>query len=53
MLHLETYAADTTTDEIRQEKMRWIVGDPPPAKVLDPTRYLVRAQRVHYETQGA
>lgn len=49
MLHVETYRSDTTTDEIRQGKMRWKVGDDPPAKILDPTRYLVRAQRVVYE----
>jgi len=52
MLHVETYRPDTTTDEIRQGKMRWIAGDEPPAKVLDPTRYLVRAQRVFYESKG-
>jgi hypothetical protein len=49
MLHVETYRADTTTDEIRHGAMRWKLGDDPPAKVLDPTRYLVRAQRVFYE----
>lgn len=49
MLHVETYRSDVTTDEIRQGRMRWRVGDDPPAKVLDPTRYLVRAQRVFYE----
>lgn len=49
MLHVETYRADATTDEIRQGAMRWKVGDDPPSKVLDPTRYLVRAQRVFYE----
>lgn len=53
MLHVETYRADTTTDEIRKGAMRWRVGDDPPAKVLDPTRYLVRAQRVFYESKGA
>ncbi len=53
MLHVETYTPDTTTDEIRQGKMRWIAGEPGPANVLDPTRYLVRAQRVFYESKGA
>ncbi len=53
MLHVETYDYDVTTDEIRQGRMRWIAGNDPPAKLLDPTRYLVRAQRVHYEAQEA
>jgi hypothetical protein len=45
MLHLETYRNDTDTQEIRNGKMRWIRDQPPPEKILDPTRYLVRAQR--------
>lgn len=49
MLHLETYDNAATVDEIRNKKMRWIAGDDAPEKVLDPTRYLVRAQRVRYE----
>jgi len=53
MLHVETYADDVTTDEIRQGKMRWIAGNDPPAKLLDPTRYLVRAQRAYYEAKEA
>lgn len=53
MLHFEAYADDVTTDEIRQGKMRWIAGDDPPAKLFDPTRYLVRAQRAYYEAKEA
>ncbi len=53
MLHVETYAADVTTDEIRQGRLRWIAGNDPPAKLLDPTRYLVRAQRAYYESKEA
>jgi murein DD-endopeptidase MepM/ murein hydrolase activator NlpD len=49
MLHVETYDNAATVDEIRHKKMRWLAGDDPPEKVLDPTRYLVRAQRVRYE----
>jgi hypothetical protein len=49
MLHVETYDNAATVDEIRQKKMRWLAGEDAPEKVLDPTRYLVRAQRVRYE----
>ncbi len=49
MLHVETYDDDVTTEMIRRGDMQWRKGDPAPAHVLDPTRYLVRAQRVRYE----
>lgn len=49
MLHLETYEPFITIDEIRRGKMQWGAGDDPPDGLLDPTRYLVRAQRNKYE----
>lgn len=52
MLHLETYEPDVTVDKIRQGAMQWWKGDPPPVGLLDPTRYLVQAQRVHYEDEA-
>jgi murein DD-endopeptidase MepM/ murein hydrolase activator NlpD len=45
MLHVETFSPETTVDEIRAGEMRWVAGDPPPANVLDPTRYLVMARQ--------
>lgn len=53
MLHVETYDNAATVDEIRQKKMRWLAGDDPPEKVLDPTRYLVRARQVQFEDREA
>lgn len=52
MLHLETYQPDVTVDEIRNGAMQWWKGDPAPEGILDPTRYLVRAQRVHHEDEA-
>lgn len=49
MLHLETYQPDVTVDQIRAGKMRWTTARHAPPGILDPSRYLVRAQRVHYE----
>jgi hypothetical protein len=49
MLHIETYASDVTLDEIRGGDLQWPAGTEPPVHLLDPTRYLVRAQRVHAE----
>jgi hypothetical protein len=49
MLHVETFAPETTVDQIRQGEMRWIKGDPAPEGVLDPTRYLVRARQAAIE----
>jgi murein DD-endopeptidase MepM/ murein hydrolase activator NlpD len=51
MLHLETIRGDMTTDDIRQGALRWFKGDPPPDGLLDPTQYLVRAQRKWFEDQ--
>jgi hypothetical protein len=53
MLHVETYTPDTTIADIRGKKMRWIAGEPPPPGVLDPTRWLVRAQIAAYEDRIA
>jgi len=49
MLHVETYAPGVTVEQIRRGEMQWWKGDAPPLGILDPTRYLVRAQRVHHE----
>lgn len=49
MLHMEIYEDGVTIDEIRQGAMQWAKSDPPPMYLLDPTRYLVRAQRVKSE----
>lgn len=49
MLHLEAYEPTVTIDQIRQGQMQWPKGDPVPDGLLDPTEYLVRAQRVRYE----
>jgi len=49
MLHLETYDDAVNVDAIRAGKMRWRKGQSAPKYILDPTRYLVRAQRVRYE----
>jgi murein DD-endopeptidase MepM/ murein hydrolase activator NlpD len=49
MLHFETYDDGVTVDAIRHKKMQWRKGDPAPQHILDPSRYLVRAQRVRYE----
>lgn len=51
MLHLETISGDLTTDDIRQGELRWFKGDPPPYGLLDPSQYLVRAQRVWFESK--
>lgn len=53
MLHLETYEPSVTVDDIRAKKMRWYAGSPAPAGILDPTLYLVRAQRAAYEDRLA
>lgn len=45
MLHLETFRGDTDIDDIRKGKLQWIEGEGPNPDILDPTRYLVRAQR--------
>lgn len=37
MLHLETYACCPT------QNIKWYAGSPPPALLLDPTKYLLRA----------
>lgn len=44
MLHLETYRAGTPIEEIRQGKLRWVVGQPAPENLLDPTEFLLAAQ---------
>lgn len=49
MLHLETFTGDTEAKDIRQGEMRWVENEPAPENLLDPTRYLVRAQRVWFE----
>lgn len=50
MLHIETYDPESTTvDKIRKGEMQWNKGEDPPLGILDPTRYLVRAQRVKRE----
>lgn len=51
MLHVETYKGDTTVDEIRNRELTWPWKEPPPKQLLDPTRYLVRAQRVWFESK--
>lgn len=45
MLHLEMFRGDTPLDDIRQGKLQWVEGESPNPDILDPTRYLVRAQR--------
>jgi len=45
MLHIETFTADTTVEQIRSGDLRWIAGHQAPAGVLDPTRYLVVARQ--------
>lgn len=49
MLHLETYDPSVALDQIRRGDMQWKHGQEPPTGLLDPTRYLVRAQRVKHE----
>lgn len=44
MLHLEIYDETVTIDDIRQGKLQWPYGKPPPPKLLDPTKYLIAAQ---------
>lgn len=53
MLHVETYRPETTVADIRNKRMRWIAGEPPPPGVLDPTRWLVRGQIAAYEDRIA
>lgn len=53
MLHLETYSEAATLDDIRQGKLRWPRNESAPPNLLDPSRYLVRAQRVAYEDKEA
>lgn len=53
MLHVETYKPETTVAEIRNKKLRWIAGEPPPPGILDPTRWLVRGQIAAYEDRIA
>lgn len=52
MLHLETYRHDTTMREIRDGQMKWQRDQEPPPKILDPTRYLVRAQRDWFDKKA-
>lgn len=49
MLHLETYDPSVTVQQIRDGDMQWDAESDPPDGLLDPSRYLVRAQRVRYE----
>jgi murein DD-endopeptidase MepM/ murein hydrolase activator NlpD len=44
MLHLEMYDETVTLDDIRRGRMQWPYGKAAPAKLLDPTRYLISAQ---------
>lgn len=44
MLHLETFKGDTDIEDIRKGEMQWEPDKPAPDKLLDPSRYLVRAQ---------
>jgi len=49
MLHLETLKPDTTVQEIRDGELQWPIKTPPPEQLLDPTQYLVNAQRLWFE----
>jgi len=49
MLHLETIKGDTTVDEIRKRQLQWPDGHPAPEQLLDPSQYLVTAQRLWFE----
>jgi murein DD-endopeptidase MepM/ murein hydrolase activator NlpD len=52
MLHLETYAPGTPVSDIREGEMRWTKDEPAPDSLLDPSRYLVRAQRTWFSPKG-
>lgn len=49
MLHLEIYDADVTVEKIRKGGMQWPYGQDAPPELLDPTRYLLLAQRRWFE----
>lgn len=53
MLHLETIRGGTTVDEIRRRELQWPNGEPAPKQILDPSQYLVEAQRLWFENKLA
>lgn len=50
MLHLETFDDGVSLDAIRRGDMQWRKGDAPPEHVLDPTQYLLNAQRTKFKS---
>ena len=49
MLHLETMKPETTIRQIRDGDLQWWRGSAAPEELLDPTQYLVRAERGWFE----
>ena len=47
--HLETIKGDTSVDEIRQRQLQWPDGQAAPKQLLDPSQYLVTAQRLWFQ----
>ena len=52
MLHLETYAPEITLADVRAGNLRWPFGESAPPGLLDPSRYLVVAQKTWYDQQA-
>lgn len=52
MLHLETFAGDTPIASIREGEMQWSADEPAPESLLDPSKYLVQAQRNWFDTHA-
>lgn len=48
MLHLETYTPKASIPDIRAGRLRWLFDQPAPDALRDPTRMLIKAQRVWY-----
>ena len=52
MLHLETLTKNTTAQEIRDGVLQWLKDAAAPEQLLDPSQYLVRAQRGWFERKS-
>ena len=52
MLHFETYDPNVTMENIKDGDMRWWWGEAAPEGLLDPSKYLVKAQRNWFLEKG-
>jgi hypothetical protein len=52
MVHFEMFAPEITVADIRAQRMSWPWGQSAPPGLLDPSRYLVVAQKTWYDQQA-